>query len=171
MSCSCSCCLHHRTDQSWRFGMAKAQTCGDGTWVHGSSPQAPLSKTSGLNTLILSQRQDCCEHVRDSWGRMEGGEEQHIDILPPASVGSRLRCCLFVHLSAVINFLGRQGQPAATELSVPRLQLFDNLPAGEAFVPTSSLFWSFTLSLDKYDMMLRFTQTCTLETSLQLLLS
>jgi len=55
-----------------------------------------------------------------------------------------------MHLSAVINFLGSRGQPAATELSVPRLQLFDNFPAGEAFVPTSFLFRLFTLSLDKY---------------------
>lgn len=54
-----------------------------------------------------------------------------------------------MHSYSVINFLGSQGQPAATELSVPRLQLFDYFPAGEAFVPTSSL-WSFTLSLDKY---------------------
>lgn len=30
------------------------------------------------------------------------------------------------------------------------LQVFNNFPAGEAFVPTSSLFWSFPLSLDKY---------------------
>jgi len=46
----------------------------------------------------------------------------------------------------MINFSGSQGQPAAAKLSVPRLQLLDNFPDGEAFVPTSSLFWSLTLS-------------------------
>lgn len=52
----------------------------------------------------------------------------------------------FMHVSAMINFSGSQGQPAAAKLSVPRLQLLDNFPDGEAFVPTSSLFWSLTLS-------------------------
>lgn len=63
-----------------RLILHSAEGAGGGQWWDKVLWIFPTGTTHKSTGVILSQQQDCCEHIWAPWHRLEGGEEQDMGI-------------------------------------------------------------------------------------------